>query len=83
MQEAEQAGCDLYLNGEIGHHVQHEYYAARRAEVREFANNTTMALIGVSHAASEFLVMETKMKTWFIENAGIQAVTIPEKHWWR
>jgi len=53
------------------------------AETRAFAAQTPMALIGVSHAASEHLVMETQMPEWFTSRFDVQVVPIPPSTWWR
>lgn len=50
---------------------------------KAFAATTSMSLIGVSHAASEFLVMKTQMVDWFTQNCDVKAMTIPYSHWWR
>jgi hypothetical protein len=42
-----------------------------------------MALIGVSHAASEYLVMEREMPAWFGSRFAVVTVPLPETHWWR
>jgi hypothetical protein len=38
-------------------------------------------LIGVSHAASEYLVKKTQMKGWFEENCDVQTKLIPQHKW--
>jgi hypothetical protein len=42
-----------------------------------------MALLGVSHAAYEFLVMKNHMVEWFRKECGVFAEALPEAHWWR
>jgi hypothetical protein len=42
-----------------------------------------MTLVGVSHAASEHLVIETQLARWFGETLGITLHPIREPHWWR
>jgi hypothetical protein len=63
--------------------IEGEYGRSKYARVRDFAQTTTMALIGVSHAASEFLVMQRDMVPWFKREFGVQATLLPEQHWWR
>jgi putative NIF3 family GTP cyclohydrolase 1 type 2 len=41
------------------------------------------ALIGVSHAASEHLVMRTQTPSWFTSRFGVGVVSIPPSVWWR
>jgi hypothetical protein len=42
-----------------------------------------MTMLGVSHAASEHLVMETQLPRWFAETFGITVRSLREPHWWR
>jgi len=42
-----------------------------------------MSLIGVSHAASEFLVMKTQMSRWFAEHFSVKVALLPQQVWWR
>lgn len=83
MQEAEAHGAQAYLSGEIHVRIEGEYGRSKYARVRDFAQTTTMALIGVSHAASEFLVMQRDMAPWFEREFGVRAMLLPEQHWWR
>ena len=55
MSNAEAAGAQVYITGEIHSRIETEYGRAKFAEVERFAATTGMALVGVSHAASEFL----------------------------
>jgi putative NIF3 family GTP cyclohydrolase 1 type 2 len=41
-----------------------------------------MTLIGLSHAGSEYPVMED-IAEWMRENLNIEAEAIPENNWWR
>lgn len=81
--EAEKNRAQGYLTGEITNRVDNDYGRKQRKEDEEYARKTKMSLIGVSHAASEFLVMETQMVQWLRRNLGIKAVTIPLEKWWR
>jgi hypothetical protein len=47
-----------------------------------YVPETQMALIGVSHAASEYVVMK-EMKIWFEQNFAVKAALIPLSKWWR
>lgn len=40
-------------------------------------------LIGVSHAASEHLVMETQMPEWLTARFKIEVVPLAPSTWWR
>lgn len=52
------------------------------AETRAFAAQTSMALNGLSHAASEHLVMETQIAEWFTSRFQVQVLPIRPSRWW-
>jgi putative NIF3 family GTP cyclohydrolase 1 type 2 len=80
---AEAAGAQAYITGEIHSRIDTEYGHTKFAEVERFAAASAMALLGVSHAASEFLVMRNEMRAWFSERFAVQAIPLAEEHWWR
>ena len=47
-----------------------------------YAASTNMALLGFSHAASEYLVMEAQMAGWF-RGRGLRVECLPQADWWR
>ncbi len=67
MKEAEELGVDCYISWEIFNHVDTDRWRIKLQEVKEFEKTTTLSLIGVSHAASEYLVMPLQMKK-YVEN---------------
>lgn len=76
--------CDeAYITGEIHARIDSDYGRARFKAVEQFAAHTTMALLGVSHAASAFLVMQSPMQQWFTDRDALSTVLLPESHWWR
>ena len=83
MREAESKGAQAYVTGEIHDRIVDDDGRRLLAETRAFASQTPMALIGVSHAASEHLVMETQMPEWFTSRFQVQVVPIPPSTWWR
>jgi putative NIF3 family GTP cyclohydrolase 1 type 2 len=83
IQEAEANGAQALVSGEVISHRQDEYGRAKHARVKDYLPETRMSLIGVSHAASEHLVMETHMRPWFEKNCQVQAETIRMPRWWR
>jgi putative NIF3 family GTP cyclohydrolase 1 type 2 len=83
MRNAEALGAQAYITGEIHSRIATEYGRARFAEVEEFARQTGMALLGVSHAASEFLVMRNEMQAWFKSRVVDPVKPLSEPHWWR
>lgn len=83
MRDAEAKGAQAFISGEIHHHIDNPKGLNRFAEIMEYSQHTQMALIGVSHAASEFLVMRHQIVPWLEEHASVQAFAIEEPHWWR
>jgi putative NIF3 family GTP cyclohydrolase 1 type 2 len=83
MAVAEGLGARAYLTGEL--HVRIEGERGRRnfAEVEAFAATTGMTLLGVSHAASEHLVIETQLARWFDDQFQIALHPVREAQWWR
>lgn len=82
MKEAEKNGAQAYLTGEIHCHINNEYGLKKYKAMRKYISKTRMALIGVSHSASEFLVHKTLMKEWFETNFNLQTIVIPQEKWW-
>jgi hypothetical protein len=88
LKQAHDDSCDMYLTGEWYPRYTpldnggKERVARVTDEINDFSRNTRMVLVGVSHAASEFLVMKTQMKDYF-ESKGLPATPIPQKNWWR
>jgi putative NIF3 family GTP cyclohydrolase 1 type 2 len=83
MQNAEAAGAQAYITGEIHSRIDTDYGHQKFADVNRFAATTRMALLGVSHAASEFLVMEREMQAWFKHRFAVATDPLREAHWWR
>ncbi|HDR8128039.1 TPA: Nif3-like dinuclear metal center hexameric protein [Bacillus cereus] len=82
MKKAEENGIQAYITGEIHCHIGNDYGKKKYKQVMEYASNTSMSLIGVSHSASEYLVHKTLMKDWFEKNFNIKTVLIPQEKWW-
>lgn len=69
--------------GELfGERIEGDYGRRKFADVRAFAATTTM-MLGVSHAASEHLVIETQLARWFAETFAITLRPLREPRWWR
>lgn len=82
MQEAEALGAQAYITGEIHCHIDNPYGKQRFAHMMEYVAETTMSLIGVSHSASEYLVMKTQMKRWFEQSTSLRVVLLSQEKWW-
>ncbi|MFI7540665.1 Nif3-like dinuclear metal center hexameric protein [Actinoplanes sp. NPDC049599] len=83
MAAAERRGAHAWLTGEIHVRIEGEYGRRKYADVRAFAERTTMTLIGVSHAASEQLVLRTQLSRWLTERHGLKPHLLDEPQWWR
>ncbi|WP_316569332.1 Nif3-like dinuclear metal center hexameric protein [Neobacillus sp. YIM B06451] len=82
MKEAEENGVQAYITGEIHCHIDNDYGRQKYKRMMEYALNTSMSLIGVSHSASEYLVHKTLIKDWFEENFNLKTVLLPQEKWW-
>jgi len=83
IQEAEAAGAQALISGEVRSARGDKYGRAKFHKVMEYLPKTQLSLIGVSHAASEHLVMETHMVPWLERNCNVKARTIRMEEWWR
>jgi putative NIF3 family GTP cyclohydrolase 1 type 2 len=82
MKEAEKKGVQAYITGEIHCHIDNEYGKMKYEKMIDYAKNTPMSLIGVSHSASEYLVKKTLIKDWFESNFELNTILIPQEKWW-
>ncbi|MFD1738156.1 Nif3-like dinuclear metal center hexameric protein [Bacillus salitolerans] len=82
MKQAEAKGVQAYISGEIHCHIDNEYGNRRFQEMMKYVDETSMSLIGVSHAASEYLVKKTLIKEWFEREFSIEPILIPQSKWW-
>ncbi|EGK13863.1 Nif3-like dinuclear metal center hexameric protein [Kroppenstedtia eburnea] len=82
LKEAEKKGAQAYLSGEIHCHIDNEYGRTRYREMMAYIRETSMSLIGVSHAASEYLVKKTRIKGWLEHRYGLECVLVPQVKWW-
>ncbi|MDH4212129.1 MAG: Nif3-like dinuclear metal center hexameric protein [candidate division WOR-3 bacterium] len=88
LRQAYENSCDMYLTGEWypRYTPQDEdvrlSVARLKEEIASFTQNLKMVLVGVSHAASEYLVMKKQMIDYF-DCKGIPAEAIPQENWWR
>jgi hypothetical protein len=88
MEEAEALGAQAYITGEWytrgnpGAEDDGEWVEANRAACLAYAESSAMALLGFSHAATEFLVMERQMAGFFA-NRGYQVECLRQSNWWR
>ena len=88
MAEAEDLGAQAYITGEWYPRTSppgaegREWAKTNLAACRAFAGQTEMALLGFSHPATEFLVMERHMADFF-KGYGLPVECLPQSDWWR
>lgn len=82
MKGAEALGAQAYITGEIHCRVDNDYGRQRYAQMMDYVQDTSLSLIGVSHAASEYLVMKTQIKQWFERYTSLDVVLLPQSRWW-
>jgi putative NIF3 family GTP cyclohydrolase 1 type 2 len=80
---AESLGAQAYLTGELHVRIEGDYGRQKFTDVETFAATTAMTLLGVSHAASEHLVIETQLTHWLAQTLQVTIHPIREPHWWR
>jgi len=83
MQFAQAQGVQAYISGEIHCHINTEYGQMRFQQMMDYVKGTPMSLLGVSHAASEYLVMKNEMSQWFKHRFNLSSQCLAESHWWR
>ncbi|WLD94703.1 Nif3-like dinuclear metal center hexameric protein [Alkalihalobacillus sp. AL-G] len=82
MREAESFGVQAYVTGEIHCHIDNDYGRAKYKQMMDYVPESTMSLIGVSHSASEYMVMQTQMKNWFTDKMDVNVRLLPQHKWW-
>lgn len=82
MREAEGKGAQAYITGEIHCHIDNAYGREKFAQIMKYTKETSMSLIGVSHSASEYLVMKTQMKKYIETHFDVQCILLPQEKWW-
>ena len=73
----------MYITGEIHARIDSDYGRTTFAAVEAFGALSSLALLGVSHAASEFFVSQREMSNGFHGRTAVRVVLLPEAHWWR
>jgi putative NIF3 family GTP cyclohydrolase 1 type 2 len=88
MEEAETLGAQAYISGEWTTRTnpsgesERAWAEANRAACQTYAESTKMALLGFSHAATEFLVMKGQMSGYF-RHRGLPVECLEQSDWWR
>ncbi len=88
MEEAETHGAQAYISGEWytrampADESERRWAEANRAACQAYAQSTKMALLGFSHAATEFLVMRGQLADYF-RGRGLKVECLEPSDWWR
>jgi putative NIF3 family GTP cyclohydrolase 1 type 2 len=88
MEEAEVLGAQAYITGEWytrtmpPEESERRWAESNRAACQRYAETSGMALLGFSHAATEFLVMRSQMAEWF-RHQDLQVECLEQSDWWR
>jgi putative NIF3 family GTP cyclohydrolase 1 type 2 len=81
-QEADRLGADCLIAGEITSKIANDIGRRKQIEVDAYLPSTELAAVGLSHAGSEFLVMN-ELAPFVERQLGVPAEAVPEPHWWR
>ncbi len=77
MASAENLGAQAYISGEIFNRIDNDYGRSRYSDVKSYTEKTQLSLIGVSHAASEYLVMKIQMQEFIKNSFDITTILLP------
>lgn len=81
-QTSRKKGAQAYITGEIFSHYNSEWGKQNTVKLQEYAKKVDISMIGVSHAASEFLVLRTQIPRWLKEKCGIPVIPLAQSKWW-
>lgn len=81
-QTARERGAQAYITGEIFSRYDNDWGKQNTAKLQNYTKTVDISMIGVSHAASEFLVMKTQMPKWFKKKFGLLATPLTQSKWW-
>lgn len=88
MEEAERLGAEAYISGEWYTRTMPPDDSGRRwaednkSACQIYAQSSKMAMLGFSHAATEFLVMKSQMADYFQRNR-LDVECLGQSDWWR
>jgi putative NIF3 family GTP cyclohydrolase 1 type 2 len=81
-QEADRLGADCLIAGEVTSKISNDFGRRKQAEITDYLPTTSLAAIGLSHAGSEFLVMQ-ELAPLVERELELPTEAVPEPHWWR
>jgi hypothetical protein len=80
--EADRLGADCLIAGEVTSKIDNEIGRRKQREIDDYLPTTSLTAVGLSHAGSEFLVMQ-ELAPLIERHLGLPAEAVPESHWWR
>lgn len=80
--EAEEMGVEAYISGEIHSHIDNEKGKIKMKEALDYIKDSKMSFFGVSHAASEFLVVKEMVLPLLAHQFNLPVKDIPLDNWW-
>lgn len=81
-QTSRERGAQAYITGEVFSHYNSDWGKQNTAKLQNYAKTINISLVGVSHAASEFLVMKTQIPEWFKKKYEIPVIPLAQSKWW-
>ncbi|OGE34843.1 hypothetical protein A3C32_01545 [Candidatus Daviesbacteria bacterium RIFCSPHIGHO2_02_FULL_41_14] len=82
LQTVQQHGAQAYITGEIFSHYSSDWGKQNTIILKEYIKTVNISIVGVSHAASEFLVMSSQIPEWFKEKFGLDTIPLAQSKWW-
>ena len=82
MQTVCEKGAQAYITGEIFSHYDNEWGRQNTLKIQKYSEAVGMSMIGVSHGASEYLVMKTQIPEWLRKKFTISIIPISQSVWW-
>lgn len=81
-QACREKGAQAYITGEIFSHYESDWGKQNTIRLQEYIKTINISMIGVSHAASEFLVMRTQMPEWIKKKYDLSVIPLAQSKWW-
>jgi putative NIF3 family GTP cyclohydrolase 1 type 2 len=76
-------GAQAYITGEIFSHQQSDWAVKNTLEIKKYIQSSPLCFFGVSHAASEFLVMKSQLPRFIKKHFSVSTVPLPQDIWWK
>lgn len=83
MEEADKLHADCLIAGEVTAKINSPYSLGEAEKIKNYLPNTTMSIIGISHAGSEYIAIRDQVVPFIKKNLKIETEAISESNWWR